>query len=98
MEMAPLNVSHGSVLALWIGVDLPANVTAGLYEGQVHVSEAGQAKQWTVAISLTVEGSPLADRGDSSVPYARLRWLDESIGHDDQPTRRLAVSTTLGRT
>ena len=76
-------VPAGRVQALWIGVDVPCDV-GGSYEGTVKVGARGVAPT-TVKVALEVKGQVLRDHGDSDASrLARLRWLDSTIGFDDQ--------------
>ncbi|MCD8292801.1 MAG: DUF6067 family protein [Prevotellaceae bacterium] len=79
------SVPKDRVQALWIGVRVDEGTAAGTYEGTVTVS-AGNAASQTVDVALTVSGNVIADHGDNE-PWrqSRLRWLDSTIGFDDEP-------------
>ncbi|MCY3021317.1 MAG: DUF6067 family protein [Planctomycetota bacterium] len=81
-----VTVPKGKVQALWIGVDLPADAAADTYEGSVAIKPAGQELA-TVKLTLKVLPDVLKDRGDSELwRMARLRWLDSTIGLEDEVT------------
>ncbi len=80
-----VNISKGSVQALWIGLDVPVSAS-GVYKGNVTVKAVG-AKPVEIACELAVQGSPVSNHGDDEGwRKTRLRWLDSSIGNDDEPT------------
>lgn len=79
-----VNVPAGTVQPLWLGVDVPATAQ-GCFSGSVRVSADGVPAQ-TITLSLTSKGVVLKDRGDSSLwRQARLRWLNSTVGLDDEP-------------
>jgi hypothetical protein len=79
-----LSVPQGKVQPLWIGVDIPADAEPGLYRGTISVS-AKNAPPSQVAVTLMIRPEMLADRGDSEPwRHSRLRWLDSTIGIDDE--------------
>lgn len=76
-------VPAGHVQALWIGVDVPKNAS-GRYDGAVTIAAHG-VPSTTVKVALEVKGDVLSDHGDADAArLARLRWLDSTIGMDDQ--------------
>ena len=76
-------VPAGNVQALWIGVDVPSDAK-GLCQGTIKVRDFIGGGEMDVAVELTVEGDVLKDHGDSdSWRLSRLRWLDSTIGMDD---------------
>jgi hypothetical protein len=76
-------VPAGNLQALWIGIDVPA-AAAGRYEGTVTIAARGVLPT-TVKVTLEVTGDVLRDHGDADASrLARLRWLDSTIGLDDQ--------------
>ncbi|MHC4676321.1 MAG: glycoside hydrolase domain-containing protein, partial [Planctomycetota bacterium] len=89
-----LVVKKGRVQALWIGVDVPADAK-GTYTGSIVVAPEGD-KPTTVRLTLDVEGEPVEEHGDRQEwRLSRLRWLDSTIGLDDnhvvapyEPVRR----------
>jgi hypothetical protein len=79
-----VDVPQGQVQPLWIGVDVPEGAAPGEYAGSVAV-RAADAEPVTVKMLLTVTSEVLGDRGDSDLwRHARLRWLDSTIGLDDE--------------
>eukprot|EP00041_Stephanoeca_diplocostata_P030302 m.914684 g.914684 ORF g.914684 m.914684 type:complete len:1236 (+) comp23730_c1_seq7:171-3878(+) len=85
-------VRAGAVGSMWIGVDLPAQATAtGAYTAVLSLSADGSAAPVELTLQLTVDmpssGTPLTDHGDSDVyNLSRLRWLDSTLGIDDDVT------------
>lgn len=77
-----VDIEAGRVQALWIGVDVPEEAR-GVYTGALAVKPEN-AEPITVELTLTVSGEVLKDHGDADVwRLSRLRWLDATIGLDD---------------
>jgi Family of unknown function (DUF6067) len=92
-EMA---VKHGQLQALWIGVAVP-KTAKGVYTGTAQVGVA-PGKTIPVSISLRVDGSPVADGGDSVAKnLSRLRWLDSTVGSEATLTKPFTAVQTTGR-
>jgi len=78
-----VSVPEGKVAPLWFGVPIPPD-GVGRYTGEVRFL-AGEAPLATLRLSLGVAGDPLPDHGDGDLwRQARLRWLDSTIGLDDE--------------
>lgn len=76
-------VEKGKVYPLWCGIQIPADVSPGKYEGVVTVSPNGM-KETQINIVLNVTNDVLKDAGDSELwRHSRLRWLDSRIAFDD---------------
>ncbi|NOZ22557.1 MAG: hypothetical protein GXP25_15855 [Planctomycetes bacterium] len=75
-------VDAGLVRPLWIGVQVPKDA-AGDYTGTVTVKPKGLPPT-AVKVTLTVSGDPIANHGDDDpVRHTRLRWLNSTLGIDD---------------
>lgn len=80
-----VNIDQGSVQALWVGVDIPGSVVPGIYEGTITV-KPGNLNEQKIKVFLTISDNFLADRGDGETwRYSRLRWLNSTLGIDDEP-------------
>ncbi len=81
-----LNVDSGQVQPLWIGIDIPEDIKPGKYRGTITVL-AENADPQNIEIELKIKNEILADRGDSEPwRHSRLRWLNSTLGIDDEPT------------
>jgi hypothetical protein len=79
-----VDVAKGRVQALWCGVQVPANAKPGRYVGKV-VVKPKNAPSTSVPIEVEVTGARAKDHGDGDLKsMARLRWLDSTIGLDDE--------------
>jgi len=79
-----LPVPLGSVQPLWIGVDIPKNMTPGAYDGEVTVTPNGENPQ-KVKVHFSIKGTVLEDRGDSaSWRHSKLRWLNSLQAVDEE--------------
>lgn len=77
-----LTVPQGRVQPLWIGVQVPRQAT-GEYTGTFVLRPEG-AQPWPVKLTLRVAGPVLEDGGVSDLwRMARLKWLNSSLGLDD---------------
>ena len=77
-----VGVGQLKVQALWAGVMLPEEVTAGEWQGTATVTAAGGLTR-SIPVRLTVKDSVIADHGDDD-PWrlSRLRWLNSALGLD----------------
>jgi hypothetical protein len=77
-------VPQGKVQALWFGVAVPRDAAPGTYRGTVTL-RAKNAPATPVTLTLNVSDQLLEDAGDGDLwRHARLRWLDSTIGLDDE--------------
>ncbi len=79
-----VSVPKGQVQALWCGIAVPNDIQPGLFRGVATVRARGAAAT-PVKLALSVADRVLGDSGDSE-PWrlSRLRWLDSTIGLDDE--------------
>lgn len=93
-----VNVPRGAVQPLWCGVAVPADATPGHYTGTVTL-RAQDVPATTLRLTLDVTAEALADSGDNDLwRHARLRWLDSTIGLDDEVPAPFAPLTQKDRT
>ena len=93
-----VSVPAGKVQALWFGVDMPPHAKAGEERATV-IIRPKNAPPATVHLSLKVLPSELADRGDSEPwRHSRLRWLDSTLGSDDDVVAPYPPLQVKGRT
>ncbi|MFE2733256.1 glycoside hydrolase domain-containing protein [Streptomyces sp. NPDC059349] len=73
-----LDISAGHVRALWFGIEVPEDLHASRFTGQVHVGEA------TIDLAIDVAQEIVPRNGtDQPELMTRLSWLDSRIGLDD---------------
>lgn len=79
-----VSVQKGKVQVLWFGVQIPKDIVAGEYLGTLTLQpKAGKAIK--IKLLLDVSGEVLPYAGDSELwRHSRLRWLDSTIGLDDE--------------
>ncbi len=78
-----VDVAKDKVQALWFGVDIPANASAGLNTFTVIVKPQNAPAQ-NISVQLNVTQGLLKDRGDSELwRHSRLRWLNSALGIND---------------
>nr|WP_255702919.1 glycoside hydrolase domain-containing protein [Antarcticibacterium sp. 1MA-6-2] len=81
-----VDVAKGKVQPLWVGVDIPKDTKAGLYTGIITVKANKQPDQ-IITVEFNIDDQIIANRGDDEPwRHSRLRWLNSTIGIDDQPT------------
>ena len=92
-----LTVEKGTVQALWCGVQVPQDAAKGTYQAALKL-RARNAPESTVELQLSVAGEVLKDCGDDDLwRLARLRWLDSTIGLDDEVTAPFTPVEAAGR-
>jgi hypothetical protein len=92
-----VDISLGKVGALWFGAQFPREAAIGIYRGTLIIrTQAGDAE---LALTLEVSSQlPLEDAGDSELwRQSRLRWLDSTLGIDDEVTAPYTPMTVNGR-
>jgi hypothetical protein len=88
-----LEIEKGKVRALWFGIEVPEDAKPGSYTGGVTISPKGLVPT-RVEINIEVEDELIVDAGTSELwRMARLKWLDSTIGLDDEPTLRFPAVT-----
>ena len=89
-------VEKGKVQALWIGVQVPENIDAGLYEGTLRVKPSGM-KPADVRVKLEVLNEKIVNSGDNEpARLSRLRWLNSTIASDDDVVAPYSPLTVTG--
>ena len=83
-----INTTLGSILPLWLGIDIGMDAAAGSYSGTVRVTADvdGKADAFRASqnYSVSVEGMALSDRGDHNASLlSRVRWLNSRFGNDN---------------
>lgn len=79
-----VSVKKGEVGALWLGLQAPAEAKPGKYVGFLTIKAKGVAAR-QIQLAFNVGTSVSADKGDKDpANMSRLRWLDSTIGLDDE--------------
>jgi hypothetical protein len=92
-----LNMESG-VYALWLGVQVPGEASPGRYRGEITL-RPGNAEEYKIGFLLQVSGKVLDDAGDSDLRrLSRLRWLDSTIGLDDEVVAPYTPMKVRGQT
>ena len=93
-----VSVPQGKVQALWCGVDVPRDAAPGEYQGVVTV-RAKNAEPTPVRLVLSIGDQVREDRGDGEPwRHSRIRWLNSTLGIDDQPVAPYTPLVVEGRT
>ena len=93
-----LSVARGQVQPLWFGLDIARDVKPGQYEGVLRIG-ARNARQQEVDLVLAVSGDVVEDRGDREPwRHGRLRWLNSTIGIDNEVSAPYTPLEVDGRT
>ncbi|HQL72965.1 MAG TPA: DUF6067 family protein [Phycisphaerae bacterium] len=91
-----LTVPEGKVQAMWLGMQIPPDASAGLHRGEVTVSAEG-APPAKVSLEIEVAGEQLPDCGDGELwRLSRLRWLNSDLGVDDELVPPFTAVTVNG--
>jgi len=93
-----VSVPAGRVQALWCGVQVPRDAAAGTYRGGMVISADG-VPGCVVPVALTVRDATLEDGGVGDLAsMARLKWLNSTIGLDEEVTVPYTPLRADGRT
>lgn len=101
----PVVAAKGKIQALWVGIDIP-RAGCSRVDGQVVVKDTATGVSQAIEVRIAVAGAVLDEHGDrDSWRLSRLRWLDSTIGlNDDVVTapfvpivRRSSTLAVLGR-
>ncbi|WP_329124568.1 glycoside hydrolase domain-containing protein [Streptomyces sp. NBC_01465] len=77
-------IGEGQLLSLWFGLDIPKDAVPGAYEGEIAVRADG-APERTLPVMIAVGEDAVEEHGAGDpASLARLRWLDSTLGHDDE--------------
>lgn len=91
-----IDVPAGMVQPFWIGIDIGDKIPAGTYTGEVTVKPENAPEQ-KIRLEIKVNETMLADRGDSEPwRHSRLRWLNSTLGIDDNPVKPYDVIRFAG--
>ena len=91
-------VQKGHVQPLWMGIQIPQDIPAGLYEGRVTIHPEGLSAS-SVGLSLNITDTVREDAGDSEPwRHSRLRWLNSRIAMDDAVVAPFSPVLVSGRT
>ncbi|MGW8888755.1 glycoside hydrolase domain-containing protein [Streptomyces sp. NPDC055749] len=91
------DIAAGQVHALWFGLDVPQDAEPGVYEGEIAVRARGAAER-VLPLRITVGPESVADHGAGEpARLARLRWLDSTLGQDDEVVEPFTPVKTAGR-
>ena len=78
-----LDVSAGTVQALWCGVDVPVGASPATYTGKVTISIDGKPAK-VVQLAIKVSSKILKDGGvDEPWKMTRLKWLNSTIAQQN---------------
>ena len=95
-----VDVPRGKVAALWFGVQIPLGAVPGAYQATLTFLPPG-AEPSRVRLALTVSPQTLEDGGVGDLwRQARLKWLDSTLGLDDEvvaPYTPLSASGATAR-
>ncbi|MDQ1256338.1 MAG: hypothetical protein QG656_934, partial [Candidatus Hydrogenedentes bacterium] len=76
-------IPNGEVQALWFGCQIPSDAAPGIYAGRLVLQTSGG--DFPFELSLDVADAAVSEHGDNELwRQSRLRWLDSTIGLDDE--------------
>ena len=91
-------IEKGKLQPLWFGVQIPAEAEPGLYQGAVILTpQPGSLTRVTLKLEVTAEA--VAHAGDDEPwRHSRLRWLDSTIGLDQETVAPFVPVSVRGST
>lgn len=76
-------ILQNQVRPLWVGLQMPNGIHAGLYTGEITIS-GDNAETQKLNLHILVSDRILTDKGDSDIyRLSRLRWLNSDIAFND---------------
>ena len=79
-----ITVSQGRIQPLWFGFSVPEEAVPGVYKGQVVLLPKND-KPTVIHLQIEVTKQVLTNHGDGDLwRLSRLRWLNSTIGIDDE--------------
>jgi hypothetical protein len=80
---------RGAVGSMWVGIQLPTDMQTGIWETTMLLHAASApTKRLMLTLNVTGELGAAHNSGDDDVyKMSRLRWLDSTIGIDDNVTQ-----------
>lgn len=93
-----VDVPKGKAQAFWVGIAVPRELSPQTFRGRLRFS-ARNTPTVPLAVELKVSDRLLADGGDSEIwRQSRLRWLDSTVGLDDEVFAPYSPVVLRGRT
>ncbi|MES2777872.1 MAG: glycoside hydrolase domain-containing protein, partial [Bacteroidota bacterium] len=92
-----VNVSKGSVQAMWCGIDVPGSTAPGVYTGKAIVHSAASSKEIQLQIKIA-DGIATNAGIDKPENMTRLKWLNSTLAQENTviaPYTALEVSDTV---
>ncbi len=78
-----ISVTEKQVQALWCGIDIPKDITAGMYKGKATIT-AGNAAPTIIPVTITVSNTIIADGGISNPSkQTRLKWINSAMAQEN---------------
>jgi hypothetical protein len=78
-----ISVPEKQVQALWCGIDIPKDISAGTYKGKATIT-AGNAAPTTILLTISVSNTVLADGGISDPSkQTRLKWINSTLAQEN---------------
>jgi hypothetical protein len=93
-----VSVARGTVQPLWFGVQVPPDAPPGEYRTTVMLRPRN-APPSEIKVALKVNDQAIRNAGDNELwRHSRLRWLNSTIGLDDEATPPYAAIEVSDRT
>jgi len=93
-----VDVQLGKVQPLWCGIQIPAEISPGCFEGSIEVG-AKDLPPKIISLKINVEEKIIPEAGDSELwRQSRLRWLNSLLAVDDEVVRPFIPLEVKGRT
>jgi hypothetical protein len=81
-----ISIESGKVGALWFGMQIPEDAKPDEYHGELKIKPKNLDES-IIKVSLKIDDKIIVDHGDNDLwRLSRLRWLDSTIGIDDEIT------------
>ena len=77
-------VEKGKVQPLWVGFQVPADIEAGFYRGEVKLMPKNMPAK-VIPVKIEIEADKIVASGDNDpAKMSRLRWLNSTLENNDE--------------
>ncbi len=91
-------VGKGKVQPLWVGFQVPEDIAAGIYKGEVKLIPKNMPAK-VIPLKMEIESAEIIASGDNDPgKMSRLRWLNSTLENNDETVAPYTPLTVNGNT
>ncbi len=93
-----VDVEKGKVQPLWVGVQVPEEIEAGSYQGEIRIKPANMEEK-VIHLNLEIGSETIVAHGDNNpAEMTRLRWLNSTFANNDETVAPYPALEVEGQT